>query len=319
VNRKSPQSFELSIDDSVLAAALAAVDARQRKPTSLAPTELPDVELATDLGEEMTGDVVLGDVDLPTGEAPLTDMSGMEALETELAAVQRELAALRGELARAREEARGERERAEREAEERKKALAQAARQSERAQKIDVALQISRQGRDQAEQQLLEARDQIGRQQADLDRAQERRRREVEEAKRNASRQGLEELVPVLDNLEMALLHAAESDPLASGLRMVVEQFRRGVERLGAERVPARPGSPFQPERHEAVQQQHGEQAAGTIAAELRSGYMLHGRLFRAARVAVSMGPAPAPQAEPETVEVEERSAAAEPQSDPAA
>jgi molecular chaperone GrpE (heat shock protein) len=149
-------------------------------------------------------------VDLPTGEARLPGMSGLEA---ELAAVQQELSSLRGDLARAREEARAERERAEREVEERKKALAQAARQAERAQKTDVALQISRQGRDQAEQQLMEARAQISRQQTDLDRAQERRRREVEEARRSASRQGLEELVPVLDNLEMALLHAAEGDP----------------------------------------------------------------------------------------------------------
>ncbi|MBL8619063.1 MAG: nucleotide exchange factor GrpE [Deltaproteobacteria bacterium] len=140
---------------------------------------------------------------------------------------------------------------------------------------------------------LGERAEQIVRLERDLERAHERRKRELEEQRRRDATRPLRELLPVLDNLQLAVQHAqGEQGAVVSGLRMIAEQLHRGLKKLGLEAISADPGSPFNPEQHEALQRIETDTVPdGSIAAELQPGYTFEGRLLRAARVSVAVSP----------------------------
>lgn len=100
-------------------------------------------------------------------------------------------------------------------------------------------------------------------------------------------------LLPVLDNLQLALSHlppAAEA--LAAGLQMVQTQFDQVLGSQGVQAVPC-VGRSFDPTQHEALAQEMSAAPAGSILREVRRGYLWHERLLRPAQVVVARAPAP--------------------------
>lgn len=129
---------------------------------------------------------------------------------------------------------------------------------------------------------------------ADLENYRKRAAREKEDAVKYANAAFLERLVPVLDNFELGL-QAAKADSSASaivsGLEMVARQLQDFLTACGVEPVAAEPGTPFDPNVHEAVgQQEHAEIADGAIIQQLRKGFKLRDRLLRPSTVLVSKG-----------------------------
>jgi molecular chaperone GrpE len=98
--------------------------------------------------------------------------------------------------------------------------------------------------------------------------------------------------LPVLDNLELALLHAtAEPTSVLSGLEAVRQQALAVLADLG---YPLRAdlNEPFDPSRHEAVAVVPATDAApGTILEVVRPGYGTDERPLRPAAVVVAKGP----------------------------
>ena len=121
----------------------------------------------------------------------------------------------------------------------------------------------------------------------------ERRRKEREDARQFGLGSVIQEMLPVFDHLELAITHAS-SDPgtILAGVQMVMHQLEQTLDRLTVERVEAELGQPFLPECHEAVLHVTDTTLPhGAIVELLRPGYMLNGRLLRAARVSVASGP----------------------------
>jgi molecular chaperone GrpE len=140
-------------------------------------------------------------------------------------------------------------------------------------------------------------KDQLLRTLADFDNYRKRSKRDEVDAKNRGREDVLRELLPVFDNLERAATYAktgADAKAIAEGVVMVLKLFEDTVARLGGQRL--RPvGQPFDPNIHEALQQEESdEHAAGIVSRELVPGYQLGERLLRPAMVAVSKG-APAP------------------------
>ncbi|GEM_PF-825625 len=97
-------------------------------------------------------------------------------------------------------------------------------------------------------------------------------------------------LLEVLDDLDRTLV-AAEGSPdpdLYTGVRLVASKLVDGLRQLGLERIDAT-GVAFDPEVHEAVQQQPGDGIDGEpmVVTVLRPGYRMDDRVLRAAMVAV--------------------------------
>ena len=86
----------------------------------------------------------------------------------------------------------------------------------------------------------------------------------------------LEELLPVLDTLELALKH--HNDPT---LNMLEKQFLASLKNLDIERFGA-PGEEFDPTMHEALAK-HGEDHV--VQSVERSGYKLGDTIIRPAQV----------------------------------
>lgn len=131
---------------------------------------------------------------------------------------------------------------------------------------------------------------------ADLENFRRRVVREKEELRLFASSKVLEDLIPVLDNLGLALNAArqpgADAKSLAGGVEMVMTQLKSALTTHGLKEInPA--GQTFDANQHEAISAQpSAEIPDGNVVTVVRAGFSLNGRLLRPASVIVSSGPA---------------------------
>ena len=150
----------------------------------------------------------------------------------------------------------------------------------------------------EAQATIDELNDLLVRQAADLENFRKRSQREKDEARQFANQGLLEKLLPVLDNFEMALVAAGDADPaIRDGVQMIYGQLLGVLKESGMKPVEA-VGEPFDPNLHEAISQQHTDEATeGTVLQQVQRGYKLNDRLVRPARVIVAA--APVEEAEP--------------------
>lgn len=128
---------------------------------------------------------------------------------------------------------------------------------------------------------------------ANLDTFRRRVQRDMDDLRKFAVQPLVEELLPSIDNLELALSHArqnAEFKDMVSGIEMVLAQIKKVFGNFGiAEISPL--GEDFDPNFHECVAQQpSAEYAENKVMSIMRAGYTLNGRLIRPASVIVSSG-----------------------------
>ena len=158
--------------------------------------------------------------------------------------------------------------------------------------KIPVEEKTEAENLEQASAKAKEYYDQILRLQAEFANFRKRTEKEKTEAIRYGREVILEHLIGLTDVMENALQHsqnAADINALKKGFEMVVQEFTRFLKSEGAEPLKT-VGEPFDPHRHEAVAQIETEDAEknDTVVEELQKGYMVNGRLMRAARVKVA-------------------------------
>ena len=124
---------------------------------------------------------------------------------------------------------------------------------------------------------------------ADFDNYRKRVAREHAELTARANERLLNELLPVLDDLERALEAAAQHEEakLEEGVRLVHRALVGLVERHGLSEIPTE-GS-FDPHVHEALLTQPGDGAEeGAVLQVLQKGYRLGDKVLRPARVIVA-------------------------------
>jgi len=129
---------------------------------------------------------------------------------------------------------------------------------------------------------------------AEMDNLRKRLAREKQEAIEYANEGFLHDLLPIVDNLELALQSMEQSDniqTLKEGVGMVLSQLHQTLKKHGVDHVEAI-GKPFDYHAHEAVSQVESDQhPEGTVIHQTRKGYKLKGRLLRPAGVVVSKPP----------------------------
>ncbi len=124
---------------------------------------------------------------------------------------------------------------------------------------------------------------------ADFDNYRKRVAREHLELTARANERLVNELLPVLDDLERALEAAAEHEEakLEEGVRLVHRSLVGLVERHGLSEIDTAGG--FDPHVHEALLTQPGEGAEeGSVLQVLQKGYKLGDKVLRPARVIVA-------------------------------
>ena len=139
------------------------------------------------------------------------------------------------------------------------------------------------------------AKEQSLRSQAEAQNARRRAEQDVEKAHKFGQDKIVNDLLPVVDNLERALATIDSSNELfvaiAEGIQLTHKSF---VDALARHQVvvvnPA--GEPFDPQLHQAVSTiANPEVEPNTVINVFQKGYTLHGRLLRPAMVVVSKAP----------------------------
>ncbi|WPB93602.1 nucleotide exchange factor GrpE [Streptomyces malaysiensis] len=136
---------------------------------------------------------------------------------------------------------------------------------------------------------LAELDDRWRRARADLENQRKRHARELERERAAERARTAAALLPVIDNLELALSHA-EADPesIVEGIKAIHGQAVDTLARLGYERH-GETGVPFDPALHEVVGViEDPEAEPGTVVQVLRPGYGDTGNQLRPVAVAVA-------------------------------
>jgi molecular chaperone GrpE len=141
-----------------------------------------------------------------------------------------------------------------------------------------------------AQDELAQTKSQLLHLAADFENYKRQAARRETETRERAVRGVLEDLLPVLDNFERAVLAAKNSTDVQSlkvGIEFILQQFEEAIKNQGAEPIEAR-GQSFDPTRHEALEQIESEEKAGTIVDEVQRGYTYKDRVLRPSRVRVA-------------------------------
>jgi molecular chaperone GrpE len=123
---------------------------------------------------------------------------------------------------------------------------------------------------------------------AEFDNFRKRAARDHESLVSRAHERLVKELLPVLDDLERALVAAEEHEEakLEEGVRLVHRELRSALGKEGL--VEIETDGAFDPHVHEALLTQPSEQDDGAILEVIQKGYRLGDRVLRPARVVIS-------------------------------
>ena len=125
---------------------------------------------------------------------------------------------------------------------------------------------------------------------ADFENFRKRTEREKADFFRYATSSVLKDVLPVLDNFDRALDHAAEGDEFHKGVLLIYKQLFDVLQKHGLRPIDEA-GVTFDPNVHEAVVREEDESVPNhTVVAILQKGYFLHDRLLRPALVKVAVG-----------------------------
>ena len=155
-------------------------------------------------------------------------------------------------------------------------------------------LAVLREQLEAKKQEAKENYDRYLRQIAEIENYKKRNARERDDAIRFANEMLLKDLLPIIDNLERAVNHAASGEngkTLVEGVEMVLKGFIDTLAKFGVSQIDA-VGQPFDPSKHEAIAQVVSDvNEPNSVVEELHKGYMFRDRLLRAALVSVAKPP----------------------------
>jgi molecular chaperone GrpE len=144
------------------------------------------------------------------------------------------------------------------------------------------------------EKEAKENYDRYLRQVAELENFKKRTNRERDEAIRFANEALVKDLLPIVDNLERAIMHAKDGGngkPLIEGVEMVLRGLLDTLAKHGVVPISA-VGQPFDPQKHEAMAQvENSTYDPNIVVEEHHKGYLLRDRLLRPALVSVAKTP----------------------------
>lgn len=141
------------------------------------------------------------------------------------------------------------------------------------------------------QEEVRRLNDRLLRAQAEFENYKKRMAREKANMLKFGNESLMQELLPVIDNLELSLEHANAAknvESIIEGIEIIRKELLRRLEKFGL-RVIAAQGEKFDPDEHESVAQiETSDYPEGTVVEELQKGYFIHDRLLRPAKVTVA-------------------------------
>jgi molecular chaperone GrpE len=267
--------FSIDIDASILEAAVAAVDVRKARQSDLAqelnePIDLDELiavenELTLEIDLDFNVDAALGEDGTQIAEVRIRAMEAEEErdeLKNQMIGLSKAKIDIEAKLNRL----------------------------NQRATHAQASTRNAMEARQAAEVRAKRLKEALEKQQSDIEKLLDRKKKDTRTQYAKGRTDAVLTLVEVLDSLELALSHS-HNDPtqVIRGVELAVQQFNNSLRRIGVVTVPAKPGSEFDPNVHEAITREHSSTVeSGCIVEVISQGFTLDGRLIRAARVSVS-------------------------------
>jgi molecular chaperone GrpE len=143
----------------------------------------------------------------------------------------------------------------------------------------------------EAQAKIAEMQDAFLRAKAEAENVRRRAQEDIARAHKFAIEGFAEALVPVKDNLEMALkIETPSVESLKEGVEMTLKQLSSAFERNRLLEISPQVGDKLDPMKHQAISTVPAEQEANTVVTVLQKGYTIADRLLRPALVVVAQG-----------------------------
>jgi molecular chaperone GrpE len=154
----------------------------------------------------------------------------------------------------------------------------------ERVEELETQL---KEAEDKAEKHLS----QLKYAKADLENIQKQSQKRMQDVMDRANGGLLQQLLPLLDEVEILATNDAEKENLVQGMGMVLKKLQKVMDSEGVRVIEAE-GHQFDPFRHDAVMEvETNEEPDGVVVEEVRRGYMYKDRVLRASMVKVARSP----------------------------
>ena len=158
------------------------------------------------------------------------------------------------------------------------------------AREDQVVAQEPADEKEQSASEIKEVNNKYLRLYAEFENYKKRVNKDKEELVKYGNENLLYELLPVIDNLELALKHASEdiSTGLIEGVEITKKELMKILEKFGISAIEAE-GKPFDPSVHHAMTQvERDDIDENIVVEEFRKGYTLRDKVLRPALVSVS-------------------------------
>lgn len=146
---------------------------------------------------------------------------------------------------------------------------------------------------DEHEVEVSQLKDQVLRSLAEVENVKRRAARDVENAHKFATEKLINDLFPVIDSLEKAVETAVSiegAESISEGVALSLKLFVDTLGKSGVKQIDPL-GEPFDPQLHEAMTMVPNPDAEpNSVMDVMAKGYVLNGRLVRAAKVIVVKG-----------------------------
>jgi molecular chaperone GrpE len=143
-----------------------------------------------------------------------------------------------------------------------------------------------------SEEEAKQSYDRYLRVSADFENYKKRSAREMDDFRKFANQGLVKELLPIVDNLELAIKSANENknvdNSLLDGVDLTLKEILKIFEKYHVKAIEALEKT-FDPRYHEAVMREETDKhPENTITNELQKGYLIHDRLLRPSMVVVA-------------------------------
>lgn len=163
--------------------------------------------------------------------------------------------------------------------------------------KLETELKAEKERREAAEAKLVGVQAKFDEVKVNLEKETQEMRTRLMKTLEERAKQGqsnfISTLLPVLDNLNLAIDHAekdASLEHLLGGVKGTARSFENALREVGVEAVPS-VGTDFNPELHEAIDMVAVDaDQDGKITSEYSRGYKFGEKLLRPAKVQVGKG-----------------------------
>jgi len=146
------------------------------------------------------------------------------------------------------------------------------------------------------QEQIQELTNLLKEKQAEFENYQKRMAKQQAESIRFASESLIKQLLPIIDNFDLALKHADNAQQAMEGVKMIRGQIGEVLAGEGIT-VEATVGKPFDPRVAEPMKiVEAKEQEADKVVEEISPCYKLHGNVIRQAKVVVAKAAQPEKQ-----------------------